>query len=90
MAMIRRVRAVERELFGGRRLVHALDADQAIQLSGSAPVVWDLLGTIDDERRLLHELTEVYDDSPAAIAEGMEAALRLLTDVGLIERTVRQ
>lgn len=79
-----RVRAVEREVLGGRRLVQALRADRPTHLSGSAPVIWDLLAEHDTFDALASMLQAHYSDPPEVIRSGLELGIQSLVDAGLV------
>jgi len=80
----RRVRFVERELAHGRRLVHALDADAPKQLSGSAPLIWDLLADNNSVDEIVALLQLRFSDPEEVIAGGVEAALDSLLHASLV------
>ena len=83
----RRVPFVERSLYGGRRLVQAVGAETATQLSGSAPLIWDLLDENPEVGQLVAMLQQRYSDPPETIAAGVELALTSLIDAALVEST---
>lgn len=74
-AEYRRVPCVERELAHGRRLVQPLTAAKPSQLSGSAPLIWDLLRQHHTVDALVAMLQQRFSDSPEVIAAGVESAL---------------
>jgi hypothetical protein len=80
----RRVRFVERELAYGRRLVHALDADAPTQLSGSAPLIWDLLADNNSVDEIVALLQQRFSDPRDVIAAGVQAALGSLLQASLV------
>ena len=65
-----KVPVVERNLAGGRLLVQRLGADRPTQLSGSAPLIWDLLDTSQTIPALVARLTERFAD-PDGTIEGL-------------------
>jgi len=81
----RRVPSVERSLAGGRRLVQATGAASATQLSGSAPLIWDLLDEHSQVDQLVAMLQQQFSDPPEMIAAGVEQALASLIDAQLVE-----
>jgi hypothetical protein len=83
-AEYRRVPAVERELAYGRRLVQPLTAPNPSQLSGSAPLIWDLLREHHTVDALVAMLQQQFSDSPAVIADGVHRALTSMTQTGLV------
>jgi hypothetical protein len=80
----RRVRFVERELAHGRRLVQALDADAPTQLSGSAPLIWDLLADNHSVDEIVALLQQRFSDAPEVIADGVRVALDSLVQASLV------
>ena len=85
MAVYRRLPAVERHLTGGRRLVQPVDAPTATKLSGSAPVIWDLLADHEDLDELVARVQERFADPPEIVESGTRAAVAQLLESGLIE-----
>jgi len=81
-----RVPFVERTLSGGRRLVQAVGADAATQLSGSAPLIWDLLDEHPEVPQLVAMLQQQFSDPPETITQGVELALDSLLDAELVRR----
>ena len=84
---IRRVPCVERELAHGRRVVQPLDARGPTQLSGSAPLIWDLLADHDSIDAIVAMLQQRFSDAPDVIRSGVVDALDSMADSGLVERT---
>lgn len=81
----RRLPHVERQLARGRRFVQPLDAETPTQLSGSAPMIWDLLadhGSIDE---IVAMLQQQFSDPPDVIAGGVQVALQSFLDTSLAE-----
>ena len=81
----RRIDHVERDLAQGRRFVQSLDATTPTQLSGSAPMIWDLLEEHDSIEALAAVLEERYSDSRDVLADGVTSAIASLLDAGLVE-----
>lgn len=81
----RRVPFVERSLYGGRRLVQTIGTDTATQLSGSAPLIWDLLDDNPEVGQLVAMLQQRYSDPPETIASGVTLALESLIEAELVE-----
>lgn len=79
-----RVPHVERNLSGGRRLVQVVGADRAIQLAGSAPLIWDLLDENPQPAQLVAQLQQRFSDRPEVIASGVEVGLRSLIESSLV------
>lgn len=82
--MYRRVSHVERRLSGGRRLVQIVGADRAVQLSGSAPMIWDLLDDHPDADQVAAQLQQHFSDAPEVIAQGVQVGLASLVDSALV------
>ncbi len=80
----RRVRFVERELAHGRRLVQPLTSDAPTQLSGSAPMIWDLLEEHSSVDAVVAMLQQRFSDSPAVIAAGVRSALESMIVSALV------
>jgi len=80
----RRVSSVERELAHGRRLVQPVTADVPTQLSGSAPMIWDLLDEHASVDAVVAMLQQRFSDSPDVIAIGVRSALTSMIDSGLV------
>ena len=80
----RRVPHVERRLSGGRRLVQTVDALRAIQLAGSAPMIWDLLDENPEPEQVAAQLQQHFSDPPTVIAAGVEVGLASLVDSKLV------
>ena len=81
----RRLPHVERELAGDRRLVQVVGSDRAVQLAGSAPMIWDLLDDHREPAQIVAQLQQHFSDAPEVIAAGVEAGLRSLVASSLIE-----
>lgn len=80
--------AVQRHLAGGRMLVQTLDSKTSVSLSGSAPVIWDLLEVPCTVDELADALLERYADDRERIEIGVRAALdsfetQKLVDMGV-------
>ena len=82
-----KVPVVERNLAGGRLLVQRLGAGQPTQLSGSAPLIWDLLDTYFTVAELVARLTERFSDPEGTIEGGVRAALASLESQGLVTQS---
>ncbi len=82
--MYQKVAVVERNLAGGRLLVQRLDFDRPTQLSGSAPLIWDLLDTHKTVDELVERLAERFSDSSVTIEAGVRSALDSLAAQGLV------
>lgn len=80
----KRVPHVERNLSGGRRLVQAVGSERAIQLAGSAPLIWDLLDENPEPAQLVAQLQQRFSDSPEVIASGVDVGLRSLIESSLV------
>ena len=72
---ITKVPVVQRNLANGRLLAQRLDSHKAVQLSGSAPLIWDLLDSQTTVEGLVQELTDRFSDSPETIESGVRSAL---------------
>lgn len=83
----RRVRSVERELAHGRRLVQPLTASGPTQLSGSAPLIWDLLAEHETIEAIVAMLQQRFSDARDVIADGVRTALSSMGESGLVERS---
>lgn len=70
-----RAPCVERELAHGRRLVQPVTASVPTHLSGSAPMIWDLLVEHHTVEGIVAMLQQHFSDPPAVISAGVEAAL---------------
>ena len=81
----RRVPHVERQLAQGRRFVQPLDADTPTQLSGSAPMIWDLLADHGSVDEIVAMLQQQFSDSPDVIAGGVQVALNSFLDASIAE-----
>lgn len=68
-------------------LVRRLDATAAVTLSGSAPVIWELLDTHRDVDGLTDALMERYEDSRSTIEAGARAAMQSLISKDLVTET---
>ena len=79
-----KVPVIERNLAGGRLLVQRPGADQPTQLSGSAPLIWDLLDTHQTIPELVQRLTERFADPEGKIEGGVRSALASLESQGLV------
>lgn len=80
-----RVPCVERTLGGGRRFVQPLAASTPTQLSGSAPMIWDLLldhGSVDE---IVAMLQQQFSDAPDVIAGGVRVAISSFLDAMLVD-----
>lgn len=86
-AQYRRVRFVERELAHGRRLVQPLTSDSPTQLSGSAPMIWDLLEDHSSVDAVVAMLQQRFSDPPAVIATGVRSALESMIHSALVIET---
>ncbi len=71
----RKVPVVERNLANGRLLVQRLDSSKAVQLSGSAPLIWDLLGSHPTIGQVVEQLAERFSDPSDTIEAGVRAAV---------------
>ncbi len=71
----RKVPAVERNLANARLLVQRIDKGKAVQLSGSAPLIWDLLDSHHTVAQVVDQLVERFSDSREMIEAGVRAAL---------------
>ena len=80
----RRVPHVERRLSGGRRLVQIVGSDRAVQLAGSAPMIWDLLDENPQPDQVVAQLQQHFSDAPDVIAQGVEVGLASLIDSALV------
>lgn len=80
----RRVRFVERELAHGRRLVQPLTSVAPTQLSGSAPMIWDLLDEHSSVDAVVAMLQQRFSDSPEVIAVGVRSALQSMIQSALV------
>ncbi|MGI9605416.1 MAG: PqqD family protein [Acidimicrobiales bacterium] len=85
MTELRRRPAVERELRRGRRLVHARDAATPIKLSGSAPVIWDLLSAHHDLDGLVAAAVARFPGDADIVEQGTQAAVDMFVENGLVE-----
>lgn len=81
----RRLAHVERQLASGRRFVQPLDADTPTQLSGSAPMIWDLLAEHGSVGEIVAMLQQQFSDPPDVIAGGVRVALDSFLDASLAE-----
>lgn len=81
----RKFPAVERNLANGRLLVQRRGGDKAVQLSGSAPLIWDLLDTHDSVTEIVNRLQERFSDPEETIASGVRSALALFEEQLLVE-----
>lgn len=80
----RRTPSVERELAYGRRLVQPLSADVPTQLSGSAPMIWDLLDEHRTVDAVVAMLQQRFSDAPDVIADGVRAAIAAMMQSSLV------
>ncbi len=80
----RRVPHVERRLSGGRRLVQTVGSERAVQLAGSAPMIWDLLDEFPRADLVAAQLRQHFSDPPEVIAQGVEVGLASLVDSALV------
>lgn len=76
--------AVERNLANGRLLVQPIDAGKAVQLSGSAPLIWDLLDAHHNVVDIVTRLEERFTDPTETIATGVSSALELFVSQRLV------
>lgn len=83
-AHFRRVPFVERELAYGRRLVQPLTSTAPTQLSGSAPMIWDLLDEHPSIDAVVAMLQQRFSDSPEVIAVGVLSALESMMQSALV------
>ncbi len=83
-----KVPAVQRRLAGGRMLVQRLDSDTAVSLSGSAPLIWELLDDGATAQELIDALVERYSDEREEIEVGVRAALDSFDEEALLETSV--
>lgn len=81
----RRVPHVERHLAQGRRFVQPLEADTPTQLSGSAPMIWDLLDDHGSVDAIVAMLQQQFSDAPDVIAGGVQVALNSFLDASIAE-----
>jgi hypothetical protein len=79
---------IERELARGRRFVLTTDAEAPTQLSGSAPLIWDLLGEHETIDAITAMLQQRFTDAPEIISTGVQAALDSFLHAGLVEEGV--
>lgn len=79
-----RVPFVERELAHGRRLVQPLASATPTKLSGSAPLIWDLLPAHPSIDGLVAMLQQRFSDSPVVIADGVRSALDAMMAASLV------
>lgn len=75
---------VERELAHGRRLVQPLSSKMPTQLSGSAPMIWDLLDEHPTVDAVVSMLQQRYSDAPDVIADGVRTALAAMMQSALV------
>jgi hypothetical protein len=80
-----RVPFVERELAHGRRFVQAVNGEAPTQLSGSAPLIWDLLDEYPTIGAITAMLQQRYTDPPEIIGAGVQAALLSFLQAALVE-----
>lgn len=80
----RKAPAVDRNLANARLLVQRLDAERAVQLSGSAPLIWDLLDTHNTVDQVVDQLAERFSDTRETIEAGVRAALDSFIDQRLV------
>ena len=80
-----RVAHVERQVARGRRFVQPLDADTPTQLSGSAPMIWDLLADHGSVDEIVAMLQQQFSDSPDVIAGGVRVAIQSFLDAAIAE-----
>ena len=66
---------VQRLLAGDRMLVQRLDASTPVSLSGSAPIIWELLDDHSTVEGVTKALLERYTDDEQTIAGGVLAAI---------------
>ena len=81
----RRLPHVQRQLARGRRFVQPLDAETPTQLSGSAPMIWDLLADHGSVDEIVAMLQQQFSDAPDVIAGGVRIALQSFLEASLAE-----
>lgn len=76
---------VERNLANGRLLVQRVDADKAVQLAGSAPLIWELLDRKPTIRNIVDHLAQQFSDPAETIEAGVRQAIDSLVSQQLVE-----
>lgn len=59
-------------------------SDRAVQLAGSAPMIWDLLDENPQPDQVVAQLQQHFSDPPEVIAQGVEVGLASLIDSALV------
>ena len=80
----KKVAVIERNLSGGRLLVQHRGDGVPTQLSGSAPLIWDLLDAHHTVSGLVLRLSERFADPEGTIEAGVLSALASMEAQGLV------
>ncbi len=77
--------AVERNLANGRLLVQRVEAEKAVQLSGSAPLIWGLLDQHQTVAEIVEQLLQQFSDPAETIEAGVRQAIESFISQHLVE-----
>lgn len=85
VAAFTKAATVQRNLANGRLLVQRVDVEKAVQLSGSAPLIWELLDQHNTIPAVVEQLAEQFSDPAETIEAGVRQAIDSFISQQLVE-----